>query len=92
MAWYLQRVFLILFRLSFLLLVPFYIYQFFKNKIVTNEVIIVAIVFGNSVLQAIVTFGTNDRYSFPYEFIMIILVLMFFKNKVIPNKLNTWLQ
>lgn len=90
--WYLQRVFLILFRLSFLLLVPFYIYQFFKNKIVTNEVIIVAIVFGNSVLQAIVTFGTNDRYSFPYEFIMIILVLMFFKNKVIPNKLNTWLQ
>lgn len=87
--WYVQRFFLILFRICFLLLVPFYIYQFFKNKILTNEVIIVAIVFGNSVLQAIVTFGTNDRYSFPYEFIMIILVLMFFKNKFISNKLNT---
>ena len=87
--WYVQRFFLILFRICFLLLVPFYIYQFFKNKILTNEVIIVVIVFGNSVLQAIVTFGTNDRYSFPYEFIMIILVLMFFKNNVIPNSQNT---
>ena len=87
--WYLQRVFLILFRISFLLLVPYYIYQFFKNKICTNEIIIVAIVFGNSVLQAIVTFGTNDRYSYPYEFIMIILVLLFFKNVVISNTLNT---
>ena len=87
--WYFQRVFLILFRISFLLLVPFYIYQFFKKKILTNEVIIVVIVFGNSVLQAIVTFGTNDRYSFPYEFIMIILVLMFFKSNVISNTLNT---
>jgi hypothetical protein len=90
--WYLQRVFLILFRISFLLLVPYYIYQFFKNKICTNEIIIVAIVFGNSVLQAIVTFGTNDRYSYPYEFIMIILVLLYFKNVVISNTLNTSAQ
>lgn len=87
--WYFQRVFLILFRISFLLLVPFYIYQFFKNRELTNEIIIVAIVFGNSVLQAIVTFGTNDRYSFPFEFIMIILVLMFLKNNTISNTLNT---
>lgn len=87
--WYLQRVFLILFRISFLLLIPYYIYKFFKNKICTNEIIIVAIVFGNSVLQAIVTFGTNDRYSYPYEFIMIILVLLFIKTEIISNTLNT---
>jgi hypothetical protein len=87
--WYLQRVFLILFRISFLLLIPYYIYKFFKNKICTNEIIIFAIVFCNSVLQAIVTFGTNDRYSYPYEFIMIILVLLFIKNEVISNTINT---
>ena len=88
--WYLQRFILILFRISFLLLIPYYIYQFIKKRTLTNEIIIITIVFGNSILQAMVTFGTNDRYSFPYEFIMNILVLMFFKDKLfIPRNLNT---
>lgn len=87
--WYFQYIVLLLFRLFFIALIPYYIYQLIITKRLDDEIIIIFIVFINSILQAIVTFGSNDRFSYPFEFIMIILVLLFFKNKVIPNTLNT---
>ena len=44
------------------------------------------IVFGTSFLQAIVTYGTNDRYSFPFEFIIIIAVFLYLKEKGFASK------
>ncbi|HLO73463.1 MAG TPA: hypothetical protein VK164_05965 [Flavobacterium sp.] len=80
--WYIQYAILTFFRLLFVISIPYYLYLFFKTKDLSNEVISVVIVFSNSILQALVTFGTNDRYSFPFEFIMIIVVLLFLKDKI----------
>lgn len=80
--WYIQNAILTFFRLLFVILIPYYLYHFFKTRELSIEVIIVVIIFSNSILQALVTFGTNDRYSYPFEFIMIILVLLFFKDKI----------
>ena len=53
----------------------------------------VVVVFAGSVLQGLVTFGTNVKYSFPYEFLMIFTVLLFVKNYVtLPKSLNKYLQ
>ena len=70
--WSFQHLYLRLFKLIFIGLIPYYLYLFYKNRKVTNEFMIIVIVFANSVLQALVTYGTNNRYSYPYEFIMII--------------------
>lgn len=77
--WYFQYIVLLLFRLFFIALIPYYIYKFIITKRLDDEIIIILIVFINSILQAIVTFGSNDRFSYPFEFIMIIIVLNFFK-------------
>ena len=52
----------------------------------------VVVVFAGSVLQGLVTCA-NDRFSFPFEFAMIVVVLLFVKNYVtLPKFLNTYLQ
>lgn len=85
--WYIQYAVLLLFELAFLLLVlPYSIYKFFKSKQISTLLLLTMIVFGTSVLQAIVTYGTNDRYSFPFEFIIIITVFLYLKEKGFASK------
>ena len=79
MVWYVQRTLLIILRLSFLLLIPFYIFQMFKKRRVSIPFVLCMIVLATSVLQALVTYGGNARFSFPLEFIMVIVVMLFFK-------------
>lgn len=91
--WKIQKLILYIFKFSFLLLIPFYFYEFLKNKKITNEIVMITVVFAGSVLQGIVTYGTNVKYSFPYEFLIILTVLLFLKNKTkISEKLNSILQ
>jgi hypothetical protein len=80
-VWYIQYVILLFFRLFFITLMPYYFVKFLKNRQVTVTFMLTSIVFSNSILQAIVTYGTNDRFSFPFEFIMIIVVMIFFRDK-----------
>src|SRR5690554_411651 len=84
MIWEVQKYILLGFKLFFVILLPFYVFRFFINKKITFELIAVTVVFAASVLQAIVTFGTNSRYSFPFEYLMIIVVFMFFEE--VKNK------
>lgn len=79
-VWKVQRYVLMGFRAMFLFLIPFYIFKFIKTRKISFEIIVVAVTFSASVLQAIVTFGTNSRYSYPFEYLMIIVVLMFAKS------------
>jgi len=91
--WFVQNILLIIFKFSFLALTPFYIFKFLRDQKVTMEIIIVTIVFATSLLQGLVTYGTNSKYAFPFEFLMIILVLLFVKNYVhLSKRLNTFLQ
>lgn len=79
--WYIQEPILYLFRFIFLLLVPVLIIKAIKNRTIDVGFIIMSIIFIASVLQALVTYGTNDRFSFPFEFLIIINVLMYFKER-----------
>lgn len=83
--WYMQNVLLLFFKFSFLLLCPFYIILFFKNRKISFEFITVIIILTTSILQALATYGSNSRFSYPFEFLMIIIVLSFIR-KYIPQK------
>ena len=71
----------------------FYLYLFIKNRKITFEMIIITLVFSSAVLQALVTFGNNSRFCFPFEFAMIVVVFLFVKNHIKrPKFLNNYLQ
>lgn len=91
--WKIQSFIIQIFKIVFIGLIFFYFYLFLKNRRITFELIIIALVFSSSVLQALVTFGNNSRFSFPFEFVMIVVVLLFVKNHIkIPKFLNKYLQ
>ena len=92
-VWYLQSALIVLIKAGFLFVFGFQLIQFLKSRKLVFEFLLSSIVFLASILQALATYGTNNRFSFPFEFMMIISVLLFLKNKVkLPNKLNNWLQ
>ncbi|KGO87786.1 hypothetical protein Q765_04655 [Flavobacterium rivuli WB 3.3-2 = DSM 21788] len=78
-VWYIQSFILVTLKIIFVLLIPYHIFLFFKNKKITPQFIIVSFIFSASLLQAMATYGTNSRYSYPFEFLMIICVLTAFK-------------
>jgi len=78
-VWYIQSFILIILKIIFVLLIPYYFILFLKNRKITPQFIIVTLVFSASLLQAMVTFGTNARYSYPFEFLMLICLLLTFK-------------
>jgi hypothetical protein len=90
--WTIQKNILQIFKLFFILIATYYLYESLRNRRISIEAIGVIIIFVTDLLQAFVTYGTNAKYSYPLEFIMIILVLLYFKNVVISNTLNTSAQ
>lgn len=91
--WAFQLIVLTIFKIVFLLLIPFYFFKFLKDKKMRFEFLVATSVFATSVLQAVVTFGTNSRYCFPFEYLMIIVVLLFLRDCFKTSKrLNTFLQ
>lgn len=87
--WHVQKYILQIFKLFFILIATYYLYESLRNRRISIEAIGVIIIFVTALLQAFVTYGTNAKYSYPLEFIMMVLVLLFIKNKFISNKLNT---
>ena len=87
--WKVESVFLRMIKTLFLLLIPVYIFQFFSNRKFSLELLLVLIVFSTSVLQALVVYGSNARYSFPFEFIMITILLLFIKNNFFKKNETT---
>jgi len=91
--WYLQFGLLLIFRGAFTFIILYYVYDFIKNRKTNTASLFTFIVFSASVLQALVTYGSNSRYSFPFEFIMVITVLHFLKehytkfNRLLSKKL-----
>ena len=75
-VWQIQAPLLLLFKLLFIGLLPIYVIRYRINKKLTLEIMLYKIIFASSVLQAIVTYGTNAKYSYPFEYMMIILVLL----------------
>lgn len=84
--WKFQSVFLRIIKTLFLIMIPFYIFKFIKNRLFNIELLLVLIVLSTAILQALVVYGSNGRYSFPFEFIMITLVLLVIKNNFFTRK------
>lgn len=76
--WSVQEKILIGLKVIFIGLMPWYIILFIRKRKVTFELVVVTFVLATSVLQAVVTYGTNSRYSYPFEYLMIIVVVMTF--------------
>ncbi|GGB86529.1 hypothetical protein GCM10007424_28260 [Flavobacterium suaedae] len=77
--WYIESAILKILKLLFVLIIPYHIFLYIKNRKTTPEFIIVMIVFAASVAQAMSTFGENSRFIFPFESILIISLLLTFK-------------
>jgi hypothetical protein len=88
-VWKIQSIFLRSIKTLFLLLIPVYIFRFLKNRQFTIELLLLLIVLSTAILQALVVYGSNARYGFPFEFIMITLVLLFIKNNFLQDKNET---
>ena len=43
--------------------------------------ILLAFIHATAILQALVVYGTNAKYAFPYEFFMIVVVFLFLNEK-----------
>jgi hypothetical protein len=84
--WNFERIFLRFIKTIFLFLIPVYIFIFFKNRLFTIELLLILIVLSTAIFQALVVYGSNARYGFPFEFIMITIVTLFIKNNFFSKK------
>ncbi|MFL9845772.1 hypothetical protein [Flavobacterium rhizosphaerae] len=81
--WRAQQFVIIILEIAFILLIiPYYLFQFFVKRKISLGAIATFMVFAASVLQAMVTFGTNSRFSYPFEPLLFISLLLFFKEKI----------
>ena len=74
-----QNFIITIFKFLFLIISLFYFYLFITKKIFNFEFIISAIIWCISIAQGIVTYGTNSKYSFPFEYLMLFVILLFVK-------------
>src|SRR5690606_9236972 len=86
--WSVQEKILIGLKVIFIGLMPWYIILFIRKRKVTFELVVVTFILATSVLQAVVTYGTNSRYSYPFEYLMIIVVVMTFFRSWRKSKLG----
>lgn len=87
--WFVQRKLFNVIKFGFLLLIPFYLIQFLKDKVITTELVVVVLVFSTSILQGLITYGTNPRYSFPFEYMMLTTIALFIKKQFFSKKNET---
>ncbi|NDV93994.1 hypothetical protein D0T84_03560 [Dysgonomonas sp. 521] len=83
---YAERVLLQLIKILFVLLIPYNIISAIRKRRVEPQVVISIIVFTASVLQAMITYGTNSRFSFPFEMLVVLAVILNLRNIRIKNK------
>lgn len=86
--WMPQRIILRSFKILFVLFAPVHIFIFFRNRTVSYQLIITTIILCGSILQAMATYGTNSRFSFPFEFAIVISILLSIKSLIARYNLN----
>ena len=92
-VWYIQLALIYFFVFLFFYITPIHLIRFIKSKNITFEMVCIALIWVNSILQAVVTYGTNSKYSYPFDFTMIIVGLLYIREKNwFPKRLHTFLQ
>lgn len=77
-----QMLLVLLLKFSFLLLSFYYLYDLFKSRKINSVMVLLAFIHAAAILQAAVTYGTNAKYAYPYEFFMLVVILLFLKEKL----------
>jgi hypothetical protein len=77
----LQMLVVLILKFVFLLLSFYYLYVLIKKRKINAIMIFLAFIHAAAILQALVVYGTNAKYAFPYEFFMLVVVLLFLKEK-----------
>lgn len=76
-----QMIVVLILKFVFLLLSFYYLYDLIKNSKINAIMILLAFIHASAILQALVVYGTNAKYAFPYEFFMLVVVLLFLKER-----------
>jgi hypothetical protein len=76
-----QMFVVLILKFTFLLLSFYYLYVLIKNRKINSVMILLAFIHAAAVLQALVVYGTNAKYAFPYEFFILVVVLLFLKER-----------
>lgn len=79
---YAERVLLEIIKILFILLIPFNIILSFRKRNITPQFTISLVILVASILQAFATYGTNSRFSFPFETLMVLSVALNFMEYV----------
>lgn len=77
--WWAERIVLLAINLLFLLIVLYSIYQNLFRKHISNsglDLLIIAIIISTSIIQALIEYGENGRYSIPVQPLIIYVVLV----------------
>lgn len=76
-----QIIVVFILKFVFLILSFYYLYDLIKNRKINNVMILLAFIHAAAILQALVVYGTNAKYAFPYEFFMLVVILLFLKER-----------
>ncbi len=76
-----QMIVVLILKFAFLLLSFYYLYDLIKNRKINAVMILLAFIHAAAILQALVVYGTNAKYAFPYEFFMLVVILLFLKER-----------
>ncbi len=69
-----ERIVLLLIKILFVLLIPYNIIRTVREKKLSPSFVISVVVVTASILQALITYGTNSRFSFPFEVLIVLSV------------------
>lgn len=86
---YAQRMVLQLVKALFLVLIPYNLLIFLRRKEISPELIISMVVLAASLLQAFATYGTNSRFSYPFEILIVtslVLTILQFRKYWVKQK------
>lgn len=86
--WYFQKSLLYILKIAFVIISPFLILKWIRKKEVSFVGFLSLFVLTPSILQALLTYGTNSRFSYPFEFLMIIVLLLFVRENMNLIKKN----
>lgn len=73
---YTERIILQLIKLLFICFIPIHLFAFLRKRKLSAQLIISLVILTASILQALVTYGTNSRFSFPFEMLIVVSVFL----------------
>ena len=90
--WSIQKFILYAIVIAFIFISLFVFFRTIIKRHISMSFILVCYVMVPALLQALVTYGTNSRYSYPFDFIMVFVILLFLKEYNIWNKIKLLLN